>query len=236
MMKALVVDDERLARLELRRLLRDVPEVEVLGEARNVPEAIETTARLGPDLLFLDVQMPGGSGFDVLDALERVPLVVFTTAHEEHAVRAFEVNALDYLLKPIDPRRLRSAIDRVAGRLASRPAPPDRTWLERIFVKDGDLCLVADVRDIRHLESEGNYTRLHLASGAEPLLARSLGWLEERLDPDAFFRASRREIVSLAEVVRVESAGGNLSVHLRSGRVVEVSRRQGQRLRQRMKT
>ena len=235
-MKALLADDERLARAELRRLLRELPEVEISGEARNVDEAVQQIELLEPDLVFLDIEMPGGTGFDVLDRIERVPLVVFTTAYDAHAVRAFEVNALDYLLKPVDAGRLRAAVERARARLlVTERRDPARAggFLERAFVRDGGLCLVVDFREVVLFESEGNYTKLHL-EGQCPLLGRSLNYLEERLDPRAFFRANRRELVNLQRVARIEPAGPGLLLHLTSGREVEMSRRQAQRFRQRM--
>jgi two-component system, LytTR family, response regulator len=230
-MRALVVDDERLARVELKRLLTAHPEIEVVGEATNVDEAVLLVERLSPDLLFLDIQMPGGTGFDVLERLERVPLVVFTTAYDEHAVKAFEVNALDYLLKPIEPRRLRAALEKASGRTANAPSPPPGGYLERTFVRDRELCLLVELRDVTLFESEGNYTKLHLPD-QQPLLNRSLSYLEERLDPKLFMRANRKELVTLAHVARIEPSGTGLLLHLRSGRHVEMSRRQAQRFRQ----
>src|SRR5580698_4680096 len=138
-MKALIIDDEPPARRELRRLLADFSWVEIVGEAGNVDQAAEMVETLTPELLFLDIQMPGGSGFDLLSRLEHVPQVVFTTAHDEHAVHAFEVNALDYLLKPIDPRRLASTLDRVRSAGAIRAATGGSV-LEQLFVRDGSRC------------------------------------------------------------------------------------------------
>lgn len=236
-MRAVLVDDERLARAELRRLLREFSAVEIIGEATHVDEAVAEVDRLEPDLLFLDIEMPGGTGFDVLERLERVPLVIFTTAYDAHALKAFEVNALDYLLKPVETHRLQVALDKAEARLAlsrKRAEPPLGGFLERAFVRDGALCLVVDFRDVLLFESEGNYTRLHLGAH-QPLLARSLAYLEERLDPRTFFRANRKELVNLEKVLRFEPGpGSGLALELRDGRAVEMSRRQAQRFRQRM--
>ncbi len=240
-MRALLVDDERLARVELRRLLRESPDVEIVGEATHVEDAVEQASLLEPDLLFLDIEMPGGTGFDVLEKLERVPLVIFTTAYDAHAVRAFEVNALDYLLKPIEGSRLAAALERAAARFRAQqralgargqPEPPHEGFLERAFVRDGELCLVVDFREVLHFESEGNYTRLHLPRH-QPLLGRSLAYLEQRLDPRAFFRANRKELVNLQQVLHIEPGpGSGLMLRLRDGREVEMSRRQAQRFKQ----
>jgi two-component system LytT family response regulator len=224
-MKALIVDDERLARLELRRLLAEHPEVEVVGEARSGEEALVLTPQLAPDLLFLDIQMPGMTGFDLLERLEDLPQVVFTTAYDQYAIQAFEVNAPDYLLKPIVPARLAAALGRV------RPHS-ERSRLEQVFVRDGDRCWIVRLPDIFLMESEGNYTRLHFGS-ERPLIRRSLNALEEQLDPAIFFRAGRKEILNLKWIDKVDlSVAGGLVVTLRGGRTVEMSRRQSLRLRE----
>lgn len=222
-MKALIIDDERLARAELRRLLDKHPEIEVLGEARNGTEALELINSLHPELIFLDVQMPGMSGFDLLERLDAPPQVIFTTAFDRHALMAFEANAVDYLLKPIAPARLETAL----GKLRSKPVQP----LERVFVRDGDRCWLVKVSEILLLESEGNYTRLFFGTD-RPLIPRSLSSLEERLDPSLFFRASRQHIVNLQAVKKVDpGVADNLLVTLTNGQVVEMSRRQSSRLR-----
>jgi two-component system LytT family response regulator len=224
-MTALIVDDERLARLELRRLLAAHPGIEVVGEARNAEEAAAMIAKLGPDLLLLDIQMPGMTGFDLLERLEDVPQTIFTTAYDEYAIKAFEVNALDYLLKPIAPTRLAAALAKVRPR-------QERTRLEQVFVRDGDRCWIVRLPEIFLLESEGNYTRVHFGQ-ERPLIRRSLNALEEQLDPAMFFRAGRKEIINLKWIEKVEiGAGGGLVVVLRGGRTVELSRRQSVRLRE----
>ena len=224
-MKALIVDDERLARTELRRLLAQHPEIEIAGEARNGEEALALAAQLSPDLLFLDIQMPQMSGFDVLERLEDVPQVIFTTAYDAYAIKAFEVNALDYLMKPIAPARLSAALAKVRPRVGP-------TRLERVFVRDGDRCWIVALPDIFLLESEGNYTRVHF-NGQHPLIRRSLNALEAQLDPAVFFRANRKEILNLKWIDKVDlGVAGGLSVTLRGGRAVEMSRRQSGRLRE----
>ena len=224
-MKALIIDDERLARLELRRLLGAHPEVEIVGEARGGEEALALIAKLGPDAIFLDIQMPGMSGFDLLERLEDLPQVIFTTAYDEYALKAFEVNALDYLLKPVAPARLAAALARVRPR--TEPAR-----LEQVIVRDGDRCWIVRLPDIFLLESEGNYTRVHFAS-ERPLIRRSLNALEEQLDPAMFFRAGRKEIVNLKWIQKVDiCVAGGLAVTLRGGRTIEMSRRQSARLRE----
>ena len=229
MMRVLIVDDERLARAELRRLLATHPGVELVGEAANAAEAAQQVAALQPDLLLLDVQMPGGSGFDLLDTLDDAPEVIFTTAFDQYTLQAFEASALDYLMKPIAPPRLAAALDRAAARLGMAPSPGNTP--RKLFIRDGERCWFVRLEDIRLFESEGNYTRLYF-DDARPLLARSLLQLERRLDPQQFFRASRRHIVNLAAVRGVDNDdGGGLTLRL-DGMQVEVSRRRAAALKQ----
>jgi two-component system, LytTR family, response regulator len=224
-MKAIVIDDEPPARRELRRLLADFPWMEIIGEAGNIAQAAAMIEALSPALVFLDIQMPGGSGFDLLTRLEHLPQVIFTTAHDEHAVRAFEVNALDYLLKPIDPARLAAALARVGSANGARPPQPDAA-LEQLFVRDGPRCWFVPLREVRLLTSEGNYVRLSWGK-TQPLLGRALATLEQRLDTNRFFRANRRQIINLDFIENVELGdSGRLHVQLREGPEVEISRRQ----------
>jgi two-component system LytT family response regulator len=224
-MKALIVDDERLARLELRRLLQAHSEVEVVGEARNGAEALRLIGQTSPDLLFLDVEMPEMNGFELLDQLEdQVPQVIFTTAFDQYAIKAFEVNALDYLLKPIAPARLAAALERTQ---ACKP----KVALNRLFVRDGDRCWIVRACDIFLLESEGNYARLHFAK-ERPLIRRSLNTLERQLDPAVFFRANRKQIVNLNWIEKTSlGVSGGLTALLRNGKSVALSRRQSLVLR-----
>ncbi|MDQ5981245.1 MAG: two-component system, LytTR family, response regulator, partial [Verrucomicrobiota bacterium] len=205
-MKALLIDDERLARNELRRLLAAHPDIEIGGEAVDVEDAVQKVAELKPGLLFLDVQMPGADGFSLLERLEPpLPAVIFTTAYDEFAVKAFEFNALDYLLKPVDPNRLIAALERLRARETApagsvSPLPATRLTLEdKVFVREGDRCWFVPVKSIRLLESEGNYTRLHF-DDHKPQLFRSLTAMEERLDPRNFFRANRKQVINLTWV------------------------------------
>ncbi len=230
-MTALIVDDERLARAELRRLLAAHPEVEIAGGARDAAEAAEMTARLRPELLFLDIQMPGRNGFEFLESLDGVPLVIFTTAYDEYALRAFEVSAVDYLLKPVTAPRLAAALERARRRGGTVRAAGPR---DRIFVKDGERCWFVRLGEITLLESEGNYTRLYFGAN-RPLVARSLNYLEERLNPAEFFRASRKHILNLRRVAAIDPwPSGGLLVKLDNGCEVEMSRRQSQRFRELM--
>jgi two-component system LytT family response regulator len=237
--KALLIDDERLARNELRRLLAPFPEIKIAGEAANAKQAREQMAAIKPDLHFLDVQMPGETGMELLESLEPpVPQVIFTTAYDEFAVKAFELNALDYLLKPVDPSRLAEAVGRLAGSKGpekGKPASAGRLdEKDKVFVREGDRCWFVEVGQIRLLESEGNYTRVHFGD-AQPQLFRSLNAMEERLDTKYFFRANRRQIINISWIDAIEPwFSGGLLVQLKGGVKVELSRRQAQDFRERM--
>ena len=237
-MKALLIDDERLARSELRKLLEPFDEIQIAGEAANAKQAREQMAALKPDLLFLDVQMPGESGMELLESFEPpAPHVIFTTAYDEFAVKAFELNAIDYLLKPVDPARLAAAIDRLPAPRLARPKGPAAGRLagdDKVFVREGERCWFVEVSQIRLLGSEGNYTRVHFG-GDQPQLFRSLNAMEERLDPKFFFRANRRQIINIAWIVSIEPwFSSGLLVQLKGGAKVELSRRQAQEFRDRM--
>lgn len=224
-MKALLVDDEPLARFELRRLLRAHPEIEIVGEAKDGDEALRLIRQFTLDILFLDIQMPGMTGFDLLEKIEGdLPNVIFTTAYDQHAIRAFELNALDYLLKPIAPQRLSVALRRLENR---RPA----NRLSQVFVRGGERCWVVRIADIFLLESEGNYTRLFFAT-ERPLIHRSLNSLEQQLDPQIFFRANRRQLLNLNWIASTRiGTDGSLSIRLTNGSQIELSRRRSEELR-----
>ena len=221
-MRVIIIDDERLARDELRRLLLEHPWVSVAGEAANVQEGVQQIAALAPDLIFLDVHMPDGSGFDLLGALAQAPAVIFTTAYDRYALRAFDVSALDYLLKPIDPPRLAQALEK------RRPAPQEAGAIAadgKVFIKDGERCWFVALDDIALFESEGNYTRVYFDS-QRPLLLRSLVQLEARLDAGKFMRVSRSRIVNLASVTGIAPApAGGMTLTLQGGLRVGMSRR-----------
>jgi two-component system LytT family response regulator len=240
-MNALLVDDERLARQELRRLLAAHPDVTVVGEAATADEAETRLGELAVDLLFLDIKMPGASGFDLLERLDRVPLLVFTTAYDEFALRAFEVNACDYLLKPIHPDRLAGALDKMrllwsASRATSTAAPARhlRSAADRVFLRDGDRCWIVTMAEIAFFEGDGNYARVHFGTN-RPLIRTSLNALEARVDPALFFRASRKHLINLRFVERIDpGVGDGFTVQLRGGHAVDVSRRQSRTLRERL--
>jgi two-component system, LytTR family, response regulator len=229
-MKAIIIDDERLARVELKRLLSAHKEIDIVGEAVNVDDAINKITELSPELIFLDIQMPGKNGFELLEELDSVPTVIFTTAYDEYALKAFEYNALDYLLKPIEPKRLEETIKKVIERnkkdTAASLEQPVLREEDQIFVKDGEKCWFVKLSTIRLMESEGNYVRLYFEDN-KPLILRTLNYLDERLDNKTFFRASRKHIINLKWIESIEPwLNGGLLVKLKGGNKVEVSRRQ----------
>jgi two-component system LytT family response regulator len=236
MLRVLIVDDARLARQELRTLLSALPWVQCVGEADDVPAAREAITTLAPDLVLLDVQMPSGSGFDVLDGLETVPAVVFVTAYDTYAVRAFQANALDYLVKPVEAPRLLEALERARSARRLRPTCRNRAALgahDQVFVREGERCWFVAVSEIRRLVVDGNYTRLWFRD-QNALLTRSLSALEARLPPDLFFRANRNTLVNLRRIRGVSPSIGDYDLTLDDGSEVEVSRRQARELRERM--
>jgi two-component system LytT family response regulator len=242
-MRALVIDDERLARKELINLLSQYDQVEIVGEANNVDDAKEKIEALAPDVVFLDIQMPEKTGFDLLEELDNVPHVVFTTAYDEYAIKAFQVNALDYLLKPIEPKRLGEAIERLLKKLNENQEKSEEmgafagrklTLDDQVFVKDGDRCWFVKLSNVRLFESDGNYIKVYF-DNFKPMIHKSLNALDERLSEKSFFRASRKHIINLSWVEAIEPwFNGGLVVTLKGGDRIEVSRRQAARFKDMM--
>ena len=233
-MRVLIVDDERLARNELNRLLDKFPEIEVVGEASNGETAIEKIQELAPDLVFLDIQMPGMTGFEVLEHLHLVPNVIFVTAYDEYALKAFEVNALDYVLKPVELSRLEKAIKKVLLKAEDSSFEEKLSLDSQIFIKDGEKCWFVKLEKVRMFESEGNYVRLYFET-SRPMILKSLNNLEKRLSEQEFFRISRKYIINLNWIEKVEAwFNGGLRVTLKSGEKLEISRRQTSRFKELM--
>ena len=231
-MRAIIIDDERLARKELKSLLKEYHEIEIVDECSSPEEALKSIEKHNPDLLFLDIQMPEKTGFDLLQELDKSPKVVFVTAFDEYAVKAFEVNALDYLLKPVDPERLKETMAKVLSEDSEDEDSydvPDRGILssnDQIFIRDGEKCWFIYLKDVRMFESEGNYVRIYFET-FKPLVLKSLNGLQERLDQKLFFRANRKYIINLKWVSHIENwFNGGLQVVLKDGEKVEISRRQ----------
>ncbi len=241
MHKAIIIDDERLARNELKKLLQDFPEVEIIGEAANAAEGISKIEELNPDLIFLDIQMPGKTGFDLLTELDKAPHVIFTTAYDEYALKAFEVNALDYLMKPVETQRLADALHKLVQaeekELSSSIAGINRGTLQehdQVFVKDGERCWFVKLSEVRLFESVGNYAKVFFGTN-KPLILKSLNALEERLDEKVFFRANRKHIINLRMIEKVEPYfNGGLLLEIKGGEKIEVSRRQAVKFKEMM--
>jgi two-component system LytT family response regulator len=229
-MKALIIDDSRLARNELRRLLKEFDKINIVGEAGNAEEALLKIEELKPDLLFLDIQMPGKDGFQLLESLERAPDVIFTTAYDEYALKAYDFNALDYLVKPIQKQRLAATVSKIFEKQRLTERLDEKQGLlglnDQVFVKDGDKCWFVQLSDVRLFEVNGNYTTIYFDK-FKPMIPRTLNYLESRLDDKVFFRANRQQVINLKWVERIEPwFSGSLKIYLRGGQDVEVSRRQ----------
>lgn len=233
--RTLIVEDERLARARLTRLLRQRGDVEIVGSAADGDEAVELIAGARPELLLLDIQIPSRSGFDVLDSFEddELPFVIFTTAFSEHALRAFEVHALDYLLKPFDEERLHAAIDRAVKIVrGTRDFNEGRAPLTRLIVREPGRILFLDAGDVDWIEAAENYVYLH--AGAKKHLVRgTIKSFAERLDPARFARIHRSAIVNLARVRELvpRSAHGDYEVVMMDGTRLVASRNYAARLR-----
>ena len=226
--KVIIVEDSRLARNELKELIKFHPELDVIAEAENVDTAYELITQLQPQLIFLDINMPEKDGFALLEMLEDVPAVVFTTAFDEYAIKSFEYNALDYLLKPINQKRFSDAVEKVKDKIATQEAAAVQYLNEnsQIFIKDGEKCWLVKIGDIHLFEIVGNYTRVYFKD-CKPLIYKSLNQVEERLPQNLFFRANRQQIVNLQYIKSVDNwFNGKLKATLLSGDEVEISRRQ----------
>ncbi len=230
-LKAVIIEDSRLARNELKELLKAHKEIELLGEAENVDEGFKLINETKPDLLFLDINLPEKNGFELLEMLDYVPLTIFTTAFDEYAIKSFEYNAFDYLLKPINQKRFTKSIEKVIEKctkgLSSESKIEAALSLDKqIFIKDGEKCWLIKIQDIFMLEIVGNYTRVFFENN-KPLIYKSLGQVEDKLPGDVFFRANRQQIININHVKKVVSwFNGKLKIEMNSGEEVEISRRQ----------
>lgn len=241
--KTLIIDDERLAREELKSLLKHYDEIDIIGEAKNGEEGIQQIKELKPELIFLDISMPGMDGFEMLKQLEEIPKVIFVTAYDEYALKAFDVKALDYVLKPVDPIRLQEAVHKInqkeddfSSNFDGHINRKDRqlTLSDSVFIKDGEKCWFIELNKIRMLESDGNYVKVYF-DNFRPLVLRSLNSFEERLDPEFFFRANRKFIINLKWISSIENwFNGGLLIELKEGEKVEISRRQAIRFKELM--
>ncbi|WP_205943969.1 LytR/AlgR family response regulator transcription factor [Pedobacter xixiisoli] len=217
--RTMIIDDERSSRAELKRMLEVFPELELVGEAANADEAELLIHIQQPELLFLDIQMPERSGFELLQSLQQVPDVIFTTAFDQYAVKAFEVNALDYLLKPIRSERLALAIERIHSKLSTKQTA------DRVFVKDRDRYHFVSWDKIYLVESLDNYAKLFF-DDQSVLFKSSLNKLQHKLDKRQFFRCNRAQLVNLNYIAQITNQSSNkLTILLKSGQKVELSER-----------
>jgi two-component system LytT family response regulator len=246
-LRLLIVEDEPLIRAGIRKDVSAIPSIEVVGECDCVAEAVEAIRSNRLDVVLLDVQLPDGTGFDIVRevGLQRMPAVVFVTAYDQYAVRAFEVNAVDYLLKPFDGIRLQESLERARGRLA-QPAvlirqleglieAHESPWVQRLVVRDGEHFDFVPVDSIDWIESANNYTVLHCRAKSH-VFSESLTGLEHRLDPNQFLRVHRCHIVNLARIVGVNAiAGGVYELELRGGITVRTGRQYADAIRRLLK-
>ena len=228
--RAVIVEDSRLARNELKELIKKYDELELAGEAENVDNGYELIQKETPDLLFLDINMPEKDGFELLEMLDEVPITVFTTAFDEYAIKSFEYNALDYLLKPVSEKRFAMALDKIKAQLVGGKEEPAKTKKlsenSQIFIKDGESCWLVRIGEISQFEIVGNYTRVFFGD-KKPLLYKSLNQVEEKLPEESFFRANRQQIINTNYVENVVPwFNGKLKLRMMNGEEVEVSRRQ----------
>jgi len=228
-LKVLIIDDERNAREEIKLLLKSYPDVEIIGEAKNADDAKEQIDIKKPDLLFLDIQMPEKTGFDLLESLDNVPDVIFTTAYDQYAVKAFEVSAIDYLMKPIREERFAKAMEQLKVKSAAKND-------DRIFVKDRQQYHFISWNKVHLIESMDNYARLFF-DDKNVFLKTSLNLLEQKLDESLFFRVNRAQIINLNYIDKIiPLPGGKLKVLLKTGDAPEASDRQSVKLKKLVKT
>jgi two-component system, LytTR family, response regulator len=224
----IIIDDERAARSELRRMLEEYPEFNITAEAKNADEARQQIELRKPEVIFLDIQMPGPSGFDLLESLEEVPEVVFTTAFDEYAVKAFEVSALDYLVKPFRAERFALSMEKIRKRLSERSTTEDQ---RRIFIKDGHHCYFVELNTVYLIESRENYACLYF-DGKKALVKTSLTQLEEKLDENIFFRINRTQIVNTNFIKDIGSdKTSKITIRLSTGEKLGISERQSVKFR-----
>ena len=236
--RAVIVEDSRLARNELKELIKLHDDLELVGEAGIVDDGVELIQSESPDLLLLDINMPEKDGFDLLEMLDDVPITVFTTAYDEYAIKSFEYNALDYLLKPVSNKRFDMALEKVRSKMASKgdgsSTEKKLTYSSQIFIKDGESCWLVKIGDISLFEIVGNYTRVFFED-KKPMLYKSLNQVEGKLPEDSFFRANRQQIINTNYIENVVPwFNGKLKLTMKNGEEVEVSRRQSYIFKDRM--
>ncbi|WP_444931617.1 LytR/AlgR family response regulator transcription factor [Microbulbifer sp. SSSA002] len=234
-MKAIIIEDSRLARNELKELLKPHKHIDLVAEAQDCEQAVSLIREEQPDLLFLDINLPDGTGFDILEKLDTAPKVIFTTAYDEYAIQAFEVNALDYLLKPINPEKFERALSKAQEDSPSTPSATSANYLDtsnKIFIKDGERCWLVEIGNIRYFENCGNHAQVFFEDN-KPFIYKSLAKIEQRLNPEVFFRANRQQIINLNYIKNIEPwINSGLMVTMTDGKEIEVARRPACRLRE----
>ncbi len=232
---AVIVEDSRLARLELKELLKIHGNINIIGEAKNADTAFELIQKTNPDLLFLDINMPEKDGFQLLEMLDKLPIVIFTTAYDQYALKSFEYNAFDYLLKPIKQERLNKSIEKLLPFLTEKTIHKNEKSLtntDQIFIKEGEKCWMVKLQDVSLFQIVGNYTRVFFDNN-KPLIYKSLNQIENRISSDLFFRVNRQQIINLSKITKVTPwFNGKLKIELDNGLEVETSRRQTLKFRQ----
>ena len=209
-LKAIIVDDERLSRIELISMLKHFENIKVIAEADNVDIAINQINELNPDLLFLDIQMPGKSGFDLLDEIEVEAKIIFVTAFDEYAIRAFEVNALDYLPKPVSQERLTKTVDRIINNSPNKNLSTKKlNYSDRLFLEFGTQVCFLKINEISFISSEGDYSMVNLITGKRGLVSKSMKEWEERLPTDFFCRIHRSSIVNTEYIDKIDKYFNN---------------------------
>jgi two-component system, LytTR family, response regulator len=234
-MKAMIIEDSRLAKQELKELLLQHPQIDICAEASNARDALPIIQHERPELLFLDINMPGKNGFELLEMLDYEPQVIFITAYADQAIQSFNFNTIDYLLKPVSPERLRKSLIKIKSNEITTPPEAEPPALEpnsQIMLRDNDKCFWVKLQDIHYFESCGNYTQVFWGQTKVTLL-RAIGKIEQRLPASHFFRANRQQIVNITEVTHVDTwVNGGYQLHLKSGSTLEISRRHAARFRQ----
>jgi len=231
---AIIVEDSRLARLELKELLKTHIEIDIIAEAENVDSAFELIQNKNPDLIFLDINMPEKNGFQLLEMLDKLPIVVFTTAYDEYAIKSFEYNTFDYLLKPISKERFDKTIKKLIPFLEEKQKSVTKKLIEedRIFIKEDENCWMVKLKEIELFEIVGNYTKVFFDNN-KPMIYKSLNKVETKLPSDLFFRVNRQQIINVKKISKVTPwFNGKLKIELDNKIEVEVSRRQTLKFKQ----
>ncbi|MCH2223470.1 MAG: LytTR family DNA-binding domain-containing protein [Crocinitomicaceae bacterium] len=227
MIRAVIIEDSELAQIELENLLSKNRMIKLVGKASDAESGIKLIDTEIPDLVFLDIHLPDMNGFELLNEIRQSPKVIFTTAYDEYAVKSFDYNTIDYLLKPIKGARLEKAISKIV--LEEKPV---FSLDNSIFIKDSDRYYIAQLKDVELFHTEGNYTKVFFKD-KRPLLHKPLSVIEERLDANFFFRVNRQDIISIRHIVHVEKwFKGKLKLRLKCGKEVEVSERKSVRLKE----